>query len=298
MFVLRRLLAPRTKMVCFSWWNTPDWKTPLYFPGSLAYKIGLSATDLIIAGNHGAMELHRKHGYAGSIVVIPQLGVDIEEYRPAPPDPELVSCYALASTFVIGFVGRLHWHKGIETLLEAVAGFDDSSWRLLLVGDGPQRGELAAKVAALGISEHVVFVGAVSRQQIPRYICTMNLLVLPSTKEQWEQFGHVLIEAMACGIPVIGSASGEIPYIIGDAGMVFPIGNARTLREQIARLMTQPDLVGEYRSRGLRRIQEEYGDVAIGRRLHAAYTNLCSMNTRASVARTPVANLHTTEPDK
>jgi len=275
MVVCRRLFASKARMVCFSWWNSLEWKTPLHFPGSLTFKIGCHATDLMITGSHFGVDLYRHYGYLGSIDIIPQLGVDTEKYRPSLPDSELVKHYNLELNFVIGFVGRLHWRKGIETLLDAVAGLEVSSWKLLLVGDGPQRDKLVARAKLLGISERMIITGAIPHQQMPRYMSIMNLLVLPSTKEQWEQFGHVLIEAMACGVPVIGSTSGEIPYVIRDAGLVFPIGDVYTLREQITQLATQPEMAKRIRLSALRRVKEEYDDEAIARRLHAAYTKIC-----------------------
>jgi glycosyltransferase involved in cell wall biosynthesis len=288
MAVLRRLIAPRAKMIYFSWWNSPEWKTPLHFPGSLAYKIGRHATHLVIAGNHGAAELHRQHGYAGPIVVIPQLGVTVEEYYPCLPDPELVSRYALESSFVIGFIGRLTWRKGIETLLEAVAGPINGSWKLLLVGDGPQRDELIGRAVALGISERVVITGVIPRQQIPNYIRIMNLLVLPSSKEQWEQFGHVLVEAMACGVPVVGSSSGEIPYVIGNEELVFPTGNSVSLRKKITRVMKEPGFAAECRLQGIRRVQDNYSDEAIARQLYTVYQRLGSISNLAPAKVDPV----------
>ena len=62
--VLRRWLAPFAPLAVFSWWNTPEWTTPLKFPGSAAYAIGLRATTLLVAGNHAAAALHVRHGFS------------------------------------------------------------------------------------------------------------------------------------------------------------------------------------------------------------------------------------------
>ena len=80
-----------------------------------------------------------------------------------------------------------------------------------------------------------------------RYLARMSVLVLPSlTTARWkEQFGRVLIEAMALGVPVIGSDSGEIPWVIGDAGLVFPEGNSAVLRERLRALFHDERLLQE-----------------------------------------------------
>jgi glycosyltransferase involved in cell wall biosynthesis len=73
---------------------------------------------------------------------------------------------------------------------------------------------------------------------MPRYLNILDCLVLPShTRPNWkEQFGRVLIEAMACEVPVIGSNSGEIPNVIGHAGLIFPEGNTQALRDCLQKL--------------------------------------------------------------
>lgn len=269
--VLQKLMARKAKLCCFSWWNTTDWGTPLHFPGSLTYKFGLSSTSLIVAGNHGAAELHAKHGFNGPIEVIPQTGVNLELNYPAPPDPELVERYKLAAHFVIGFIGRLHWRKGVLTLLEAVSRLEESNWKLLIVGDGPQKDELISLANELGIGDKVQFTGAVPNDHVPNYLRLMNLLVLPSTKEQWEQFGRVLVEAMACGVPVVGSASGEIPEVIGDDDLVFPIGDSQDLKDKIIRFIKNPSFASKCRSKGLQRVKDKYSDKAIAGQLYNAY---------------------------
>jgi glycosyltransferase involved in cell wall biosynthesis len=128
----------------------------------------------------------------------------------------------------------------------------DKSWKFLLLGRGSLQSELMNQAAEHNIQDRIILVESVSHDEVPKYINLMSTLVLPSetnyklkniTSVGWkEQFGHVLIEAMACKVPVIGSNSGEIPYVIGDAGLIFPEADAKALADCIVQLMEKPEL--------------------------------------------------------
>src|SRR4029078_4543437 len=101
--------------------------------------------------------------------------------------------------------------------------------------------------ASKGVAQRVEFAGAVSSQEIPKAFAAMDAMALPSlTRKNWkEQFGRVLSEPMACETPVIGSDSGEIPNVIGDAGLVAPEGDATALRAGIASPGSDPALCAD-----------------------------------------------------
>ncbi len=114
---------------------------------------------------------------------------------------------------------------------------------------------------------------------MPDQLRRMDLLVLPSlTRPNWkEQFGRVLMEAMACQVPVLGSDSGEIPYVIGEGGRVVPEGDVAALRGAIAALSIAPDERRELGRRGRERVLAHYTQqrvaaetVALYRRLYGA----------------------------
>jgi len=191
-------------------------------------------TDGAIAGNHSAVQVLREKGYRGPVEIIPQFGVDPGLFAMRPPDrAERQDGGRQVGTrpFTIGFAGRLVPEKGLDVLLDAVVGLA-GDWRLELYGAGPMLAPLQARAQSLGLADRVTFHDRVASSEMPDRLATMDVVVLPSlTRSNWkEQFGRVLIEAMSCGVPVIGSDSGEIPHVIGDGGWVFPEGDATALR--------------------------------------------------------------------
>jgi glycosyltransferase involved in cell wall biosynthesis len=206
-------------------------------------------------------------------------------FRRTGKDANLLRKFGIEQTdFVVGFVGRFVEEKGLLTLAESLAGLKERSWKWLLVGQGKLQVQLAEKCREWGISDRIIWVESVSHEEIPPYINLMNCLVLPSqtsykfktlTAVGWkEQFGHVLIEAMACKIPVIGSDCGEIPHVIGDAGLIFPEGNAGVLRDCLRELMERRDLAADLGDRGYHRAIGNYTNQALAEQLLDFYKEL------------------------
>lgn len=184
-----------------------------------------------IAGTEAAAEVLAGAGYDNPLVVIPQFGVDPARYRPDPAARahRRATLGIGSGDFLIGFVGRLVREKGVHLLLSALQVLREA--HLVIVGSGPEREQLARAAKSSGLRDRVHFVGRVSSSQIPSWLPAFDVVVLFSISGSgWtEQFGRVLIEAMACGVPVVGSDSGEIPRVIGEAGCVVPEGDWRAL---------------------------------------------------------------------
>jgi glycosyltransferase involved in cell wall biosynthesis len=142
---------------------------------------------------------------------------------------------------VIGYVGRLIEPKGLRTLAAALGRVRDLDWRMVLVGTGEFQAEFEKLLTDEGVRDRIFFAGYVPHDETPRWLASMDMLVLPSeTQPNWEeQFGRVIPEAMACGAAVIGSDSGEIPHLIrqSEGGLIFtqrdPAAMAVLLRQLI-----------------------------------------------------------------
>ncbi|MGL5877142.1 MAG: hormogonium polysaccharide biosynthesis glycosyltransferase HpsO [Xenococcaceae cyanobacterium] len=269
---LNYLLNLKAKNVFFTWWNLPYTNK---FPISWLEKYNLSHTHGLISGNQDGADILKEHGYRGKAKVMPQLGVDENLFSPR-AQPELKRQLGINNNeFVIGFVGRFVEEKGILTLIEAIANLKEFSWKLLLLGRGNLKETIQEKAAAAGISDRLILIESVPHDEVPRYINLMNALVLPSettykfktlTSVGWkEQFGHVLIEAMATRVPVIGSDSGEIPHVIGDAGLIFPEKDAIALKNCLQKLMENPNLADNLAQKGFDRAMAKYTNKALAK---------------------------------
>jgi len=232
--------------------------------------------DGAIAGSQGAAQVLRGKGYNGPLAVIPQFGVDPKVFRPASrPHQE--------GAFCIGYAGRLVQEKGLSTLVAALAMLP-GPWRLVLCGAGPMKEELAKRFSALGLAQRVTHNNQVPSRDMPRHLAMMDVLVLPSlTRPNWkEQFGRVLIEAMSCQVPVIGSNSGEIPQVIDDAGLVFSEGDAEALRDLLAMLRANPALGRELGAKGRKRVLANYTQAQIAAKTVAFYRTICQQSLMAT----------------
>ncbi|KAM3096454.1 hormogonium polysaccharide biosynthesis glycosyltransferase HpsO [Phormidesmis sp. 146-35] len=281
MITLNRLLGLKAKNVFFTWWNLPY---SLKFPVSLLEAYNLRHTDGIVVGNVDGEKILRDRAYAGPMKIMPQLGVDDSLFRPQ-PQPNLAAQLGISpQDFVVGFVGRFVQEKGLLTLAKSLAKLSNRPWKWLLLGRGPLKETLLQQATELGLSDRLIWVESVPHADVYRYINLMNTLVLPSettyqfktlTSAGWkEQFGHVLIEAMACQIPVIGSDSGEIPNVIGQAGLVFPEGDVDELSDRLSQLMDQPDLAQALGQRGYERAIAHYTNHALAKELLNFYRNI------------------------
>ena len=163
------------------------------------------------------------------------------------------------SDFHIGYVGRLVPEKGIDLLIRAAAQLD-GNWALSIIGTGPEKASLMCLVDTLGCERRVRFHGSLQHHALRKALASLDVLVSPSrTRPNWkEQFGRVLIEAMACRVAVIGSSSGEIPVVIGDAGLVFREDDVNDLKRCLESLQRDIGLRDKLAELGYRRVQANY----------------------------------------
>ena len=234
-------------------------------------------TDRAFPLSVNAGKILTERGYTGEQTPFPN-GVDVRHFYKMDVS-ELRSALRLNNCFVIGYVGRLLRMKGIDTLLEALAHLASQdtthTYKLLIVGQGEDKLEFQKTARTLGISEQIVWIDAVPPEEVAAYINCMDTLVLPSrTTAGWvEFFGRVLIEGMACEVPVIGSDSGEISQVIDDAGLIFPEAEAEALAERVRRIAHDANLRKDLIASGLTRV-ENFTWETIAERTYQVYQEL------------------------
>ncbi|MEX1184841.1 MAG: glycosyltransferase [Gemmatimonadota bacterium] len=254
-FQLARLCRrQRVPFLFFAWQNLHKRLPPPF--GAMRDRVFASAAAAI-AGTARAAEVLRRAGWTGETAVIPQLGVCATRFRPdATARAALRDRLGIPEdAFTAGFAGRLVPEKGVDLLIRAAATRD---MHVLIVGDGAERRRLLEFSASCGSLASTHFVGHVSSLEMPRWLNAMDALVLPSrgTAGWTEQFGRVLVEAMSCGVPVIGAESGEIPLVIGGAGMTFVEGDDAALGARLAALRDAPELRSRLAEAGRARVLE------------------------------------------
>ncbi|BAZ11086.1 group 1 glycosyl transferase [Calothrix sp. NIES-4071] len=236
----------------------------------------MNTAKSIITGNCEGGKLVKKWGYTGPVEVMPQMGVDTKLFTPQPNKVE--------SELSIGFVGRLSFHKGIDTLITAARLLREQNYqfKIVLCGSGSDEPTFRQEAQKQNVDEFITWRGGVRHEEVPQEMKQFDVLVLPSrTIATWkEQFGHVLIEAMATGIPVIGSTCGEIPNVIGRSDLVFAEGNAQELAAILARLISDPAWRSEAAEYSLNRVNQNYSHEKIAERLIDLWSNILKQQGR------------------
>ena len=225
-------------------------------------RYSLSRVDFLIGRNQESLRVAYSKGLKAPSKVVGN-GVDIELFR---RQDRLACRKALGlEGFVVGYAGRLVKEKGIEILLEAVKKLSGNAV-LCFCGDGEMKGQLRAEPL-------VQWIGTLSREELPQFYGALDVLVLPSqTTPSWkEQFGRVIVEAQACGVPVVGSDSGAIPEVIGDAGLVFPEKDADALFNLLETLRCNFDLQANLALKGAQRAGRLYSWQAIASQMRDVY---------------------------
>lgn len=263
---LRARLLPDCRVISETEQNINK-RLPLPFEQIRAFT--LKRADYAVARNAEALEVVRAKGYVGPGEVVPN-AADVALFHPM--DRARGRRALGLQGFVVGYVGRLVEEKGLEDLVRALPDCA-SDVHLLIVGEGPLRGEMERLADELGVGERVQLVGARPLQNLPGIMNALDVLALPSrTTVRWkEQFGRVIIEANACETPVIGSDSGAIPEVVGGGGLVVPEHNPAAIAAAIERLRADRDLRECLGKQGLCQVEAHYTWQRVAERMYDIY---------------------------
>ena len=193
----------------------------------------------------------RNWGYKGHLALIP-FEIDTKKFYPTRDKKK---------EFVIGYIGRLTYKKGLDVFLKAAQKLkkENFQFKVVIVGEGPEKNKLKALSKYLDIENIVSWKDTIEFDKVPEVMRNFNAFVLPSRAGRiWkEQFGRVIIEAMASGVPVIGTTSGSIPEVIGRNDMLFPEDHDEKLAEIIKKLMNDKKFKREIAEYNIKRAEKE-----------------------------------------
>lgn len=209
----------------------------------------LRKAAFVAARSQSAARLARDWGATGEVEFAPHA-------VPGWPSVPARAASEQARPFTVGYAGRLVPSKGLGDLLAAVRRLP-APVELVLIGDGELRGELEGEPIP---GSHVRVLSDLTHAQMAEGYAQMDVLALPSrTTPTWkEQFGRVIVEALWCGVPVVGSDSGEIPWLIEltGGGLVFAEGDREQLAERLERLRTDPALRERLAAAGRAKVEQ------------------------------------------
>ena len=231
-----------------SWWENIPYKAVFDAKETFIKRFVLEKADLILPYTETAARSLRLEGIPDEKLKVVYPGVDTDKFTPGPKPADILSANKIdAGSFVVLYVGQLASWKGVHNLVYSakvlkqknIAGFT-----IAIAGKGAQRENMEKMIKESGTEEHFRFLDFISYDRIPDIHRAADVFVLPSypTMNWQEQFGFVLVEAMACGKPVISTASGSIPEVVGNAGVVIPPGDYEAMANSILLLMNDKGL--------------------------------------------------------
>lgn len=242
------------------------------FPFSYFDRNALSRAKRIFPAGELVKRCMRKKGYAVPDGTVVGMHVDTERFQPADEavKREAKRKLGLSDAPVVGFMGRFTLDKGCDVFMQAVDGLPrEMPWNVLMLGGGVMEGEIRRWIEQRNLTDRAKVL-QVPHAEVPGVLQAMDLVLCPSqTRPHWvEQFGRMLVEVMATGVPVVGSSSGEIPYVIGEAGLVVPERDVPAWTSAALRLLTDPSLRSSLSTLGLSR-SSHFSSASLASRIEA-----------------------------
>ncbi len=267
---LRNWFAPNSRIVMQTAQNILKNYPP---PFSFMEKRALKQVSAAYMCSETVNEVLETKGFDKPIQIAP-FGVDLEMFKPK------TAVIERNEPFTIGYVGRLIPEKGLMVLAEALNEIKDQGWKFLIVGGGKKRKPLEEKLASYGLLDRTEFVGAVAYENTPEYFRKLDVLVIPTrtTNKIREQFGRVIVEAMACQIPVIGSTCGAIPEVIADAGLIFEENDSYALASQLRKMISDENLRKKLAVAGRERVENNYKWEHVAEKIYGLYEKVLGLN--------------------
>lgn len=238
-----------------------------------------AAAALFIAVTPRARDTLVAEGVAPERIRVIPAALDTDRFRPGVGDRFLAAKLGLPrSARIVLFIGRMIREKGVTELVQAFARIDrrGPDTHLVFVGNGPQLPRVKRAAAALGVAGCVHFLPGQSYQDVPRVFSSADVVVVPSLSTPYwqEQFGYVLVEAMAAARPVITTRSGSIPDVVGNAAILIEDYDIGALAAAMTDVLDDQELATSLRTAGRQRAEQLYASGVVAYQLADAYDNV------------------------
>jgi len=231
-----------TKLIVTQWENVPFALEDRPFTRYVK-KVVKDKADLFLAVSHSSEKALLMEAVPKDKILVVPMGVDLRRFSPMRKDSDFSTKLRLVDDDVVFlFVGRLVEEKGILDLISAYGGIARDfplKTKLVVAGEGNLKDRAEYLVHKLNLDDSVSFIGSQPYDAMPRLYSVADVFVLPSTptKSWQEQFGMVLVEAMASGKPLISTLTGAIPEVVGSSGLLVPPGQPSRLYEAMRELV-------------------------------------------------------------
>jgi glycosyltransferase involved in cell wall biosynthesis len=231
-----------------------------------------------------AASVLRGKGFAGSIEILP-LGYDDAMFRPG---AQSLDCHEV----VLMFVGRLVREKGAADAVRTLAHLKTlRPARLVVCGEGPEKDRCLELAHSLGVGDRVELRPWQQGPELAAIYREAHVVLVPSRPTQtWvEQFGRVIVEAQASGAVVAGYASGSIPEVAGDAGVIVPVGDVEELAVAVGSVVSDSDEFASRRVAGQRQAANRTWEAVASRQLSLYHSVVAGDSVPAALPASPSA---------
>ncbi len=241
----------------------------------------IKSADLVMVSSFDyAKNSYIKNIYANAPEKFIELPFGItHNFYPAEKNLDLLNKYNIPADKKIimnlGGLDRNHYFKGVNNLISACAKIKSDDWHLLLVGSGDLISNLKEQAKNLNIADKITFAGRARDEELPDFYRLAEVFVLPSIDKS-EAFGIVLIEAMACGIPIIASNLHGVRTVVDEnkTGFLVTPGDVDDLHNKIEKIISNPELRDKFSIQARKRVEENYFWDDIGDQLIKIYQSV------------------------
>lgn len=264
------------------WQNIPFFrpgKGPFRFASRRAIRRVVREADAFLPVSERAGTALLLRGVPEEKIEVCPTGVDVDRFEPGPGRPR-GELGVPEQAFLVLYVGRLHEQKGVYPLVHALKRLSledpDPPVHLLVRGGGPEEDGLREEIDRLGLAEQVTFADRVPYEALPDLYNAADAFALPSVpSSDWqEHLGFVLLEAMACGLPIVATHGGAIPEVVGEAGLLVPPADPHGLAGALGRLHADPELRSSRAKAARERAVDRFAADEAARRFEAVYERI------------------------